>query len=360
MLQSRKYAPRAIFLLRTAYGRGRSHFLLRYEFWGYAAIGGAFLNSIFVRSDVQSFLDYINEEGHPRIGEMTIEEARSSMLKMRDLADVPIGDLAVVRDLACPGPAGRIALRLFDARESRAPGPAVVFFHGGGFVIGDLDTHAPFCAEAARQLDLPVIAVDYRLAPEHPWPAAPDDCEAVARWLATGPSELGRGVTGLALCGDSAGGTLTIATAMALRDNPADVPVLAQFPIYPATDLAKRYPSGKLFRTGYFLDDRSIAWFFRCYAADASHWRASPLMGSQAGMPSTLVLTAGLDPLRDQGRAYARACMEHGVPLIYREATGNIHGFINMAKAIPSSAADIAAGLALFGDMIQHEAARLP
>src|SRR3546814_4802423 len=99
-----------------------------------------------------------------------------------------------------------------------------LFFHGGGFVLGDLDTHAPFCAEAARQLDLPVIAVDYRLAPENPWPAGPDDCEAAARWIAGSPEQLGRVVTGLALCGDSAGGTLSIVTAMALRDRAADVP----------------------------------------------------------------------------------------------------------------------------------------
>lgn len=318
------------------------------------------MDGIFVRRDVQSFLDYINREDRPRLGDMTVEDARSNMIAMRELADAPVGDLAVIRDLRCPGPAGDIALRLFDARQSRAPGPAVIFFHGGGFVVGDLDTHAPFCAEAARRLDLPVIAVDYRLAPEHPWPAAPEDCEAAARWVAGSPMELGREISGLALCGDSAGGTLSIATAMALRDEPADVPVLAQFPIYPATDLARRYPSGKLFRTGYFLDDKAIAWFFGCYTADASHWRASPLLGSQAGMPSTLVLTAGLDPLRDQGRAYARACIEQGVPLIYREASGNIHGFINMAKAIPSSAVDIAAGLALFRDMIRQEAAALP
>src|SRR3546814_4522502 len=132
-------------------------------------------------------------------------------------ADLPVEELAVEQDLHCPGPGGEIRLRLFDAREMRAPGPAVVFFHGGGFVLGDLDTHAHFCAEAARQLDLPVIAVDYRLAPENPWPAGPDDCEAAARWIAGSPEQLGRVVTGLALCGDSGGGKLSIVTAMALR-----------------------------------------------------------------------------------------------------------------------------------------------
>src|SRR3546814_10405262 len=120
------------------------------------------------------------------------------------------------------------------------PCRSVVFCMGGGVLWGDLDPPAPFGTGAARQLDLPVIAVDYRLAPENPWPAGPDDCEAAARWIAGSPEQLGRVVTGLALCGDSAGGTLSIVTAMALRDRAADVPLLAQFPLYPGVDLKTR------------------------------------------------------------------------------------------------------------------------
>jgi acetyl esterase len=314
------------------------------------------LDTIFVRSDVRAFLDIINASTAPGLHELSPAEARQSMQAMSEQFGESVGALAVIRDITCDGPGGTLQLRLFDARATREPGPAMIFFHGGGFVMGDLDSHAPFCAEAARQLDLPVIAVDYRLAPEHPFPAAPDDCEAAARWIASNPEQIGRAITGIALCGDSAGGTLAIVTAMALRDRPAAVPLLAQFPIYPAADLKNRYPSHRLFSKGYMLEEESMEWFDAAYKADMESWRASPLMGSQSGMPPTLVQTAALDPLRDQGRRYAKACIEQGVPLTYREAAGNIHGFVNLAKAIPSTAGDITEGLALFGDMIRHQA----
>ena len=122
------------------------------------------------------------------------------ILAARHVSDAEVGALAVIRDLGCPGPAGEIRLRLYDARERREAGPLAAFFHGGGFVFGDLDTHEPFCAEVARQLDLPVLAVDYRLAPEHPLPAGAEDCIAAARWAAGSPAALGREVTGLVAC----------------------------------------------------------------------------------------------------------------------------------------------------------------
>jgi acetyl esterase len=188
----------------------------------------------------------------------------------------------------------------------------MVFFHGGGFVLGDLDTHEPACAEIARLLDIPVISVDYRLAPEHPWPAAPDDCEAAARWVAASPDALGRKVTSLVLAGDSAGGTLTIVTTLALRDAPAAAPVIAQWPIYPAVDLRTRYPSTDRFGEGYMLSKAGMVWFNESYQPDFDHWRASPLKADQAGMPPTLVVTASLDPILDQGRAYAAALSRLG------------------------------------------------
>lgn len=295
----------------------------------------------YVREDVRRFLDYLNALPGPRSHEVGAVEARAMMHASRHVADEPVGDLAVIRDLACPGPAGDIPLRLFDAREERDPGPALVFFHGGGFVLGDLDTHAPFCAEIARLLDMPVVAVDYRLAPEHPWPAGIEDAIAAARWVAESPEPLGRQVTGLVLAGDSAGGNFTIVTSLALRDKPAAVPVLAQWPIYPAADPVKGYPSFTDFGEGYLLTREGMHWFDQCYRPEGQDWRYAPLLKSQAGMPPTLVVTASLDPIRDQGRAYAAACAEAGVPTIFREAKGNIHGFINLRKAIPSSEDDI-------------------
>ncbi|HMG47339.1 MAG TPA: alpha/beta hydrolase [Allosphingosinicella sp.] len=296
----------------------------------------------YVRPDVRQFLDWLNALPGPKTYEVGPVEARNMMVASRHVADAPTGALAVIRDLACPGPDGEIALRLFDAREAREAGPLLLFLHGGGFVFGDLDTHEPFCAEMARALDLPVLAVDYRLAPEHPWPAGVEDAIAAARWAAASPAALGREVTGLVVAGDSAGGNFAIVVSLALRDEPAAVPVLAQWPIYPAADPGKGYPSKEDFGEGYMLTKLSMDWFEDCYCADPKDWRYSPLVKSQKGMPPTLVVTAGLDPIRDQGRAYAAACVEAGVETIYREAQGIVHGFINLRRAIPSAADDIA------------------
>ena len=179
----------------------------------------------YVRPDVRQFLDYLNALPGPKTHELGPAEARTMMLASRQVADAPVGELAVIRDLAFPGPGGEVGLRLYDAREDREAGPLVLFFHGGGFVLGDLDSHEPFCAEMARALDLPVLAVDYRLAPEHPWPAGIEDAIAAAYWAAGSPEALGRTVTGLVTCGDSAGGNFAIIVTLALRDTPAKVPV---------------------------------------------------------------------------------------------------------------------------------------
>ena len=230
----------------------------------------------YVRPDVRQFLAYLNNLPGPKTHELPPAEARQLMKGMRHVADLPTGELAVLRDLSCPGPAGPIPLRLFDARESRAAGPLVLFLHGGGFVLGDLDSHESLCAEIARQLDLPVLAVDYRLAPEHPWPAGIEDAIAAAYWAAGSPGELGLEVSGLVTCGDSAGGNFAIIVSLALRDTPATVPVLAQFPIYPAANPGKGYPSFEDFAEGYLLTKPGMDWFEECYAADAGDWRYDP------------------------------------------------------------------------------------
>jgi acetyl esterase len=313
----------------------------------------------FLRDDARKFLDFLNNLPGPTSREAGLEGARAMLVKSRYVADLPTGKLAVLRDLSCPGPRGEIALRLYGARDGRdAAGPLLLFFHGGGYVLGDLETHEPFCAEIARLLDMPVLAVDYRLAPEHPFPAGVEDCIAAARWAAGSPEALGRQVDGLVLAGDSAGGNFTIVTAMALRDEPATVPVLVQWPIYPAADPSLRHASFDLYCDGYLLSRDSMAWFDECYAPDRKDWRNVPLLRSQEGMPPTLVLTAGADPIRDQGRAYAAACIGAGVTTVFREARGNIHGFINLRKAIPSSQADIEGAAAVLKRMIEEARTR--
>ena len=298
------------------------------------------MTDAYVRPDVAAFLQFLNNVPGPKMYEVSAPEARAQMQVMGHVAELDVGDLAIVRDLAIPGPAGTIPARLYDARDSRAAGPIMVFFHGGGFVIGDLDTHGPYCAEAARQLDMPVVSIDYRLAPEHPFPAATDDCEAAARWVAdTLPC------TGLVLSGDSAGGNLTVVTMMALRDKPAAVPVIAQNPIYPVVADHADWDSMRNFADGFLLSSEGMVWFGDAYKADMADYRGAPLGFDHAGTPPTVVMTATLDPLHDQGIAYIDALQAAGVSVRHVEADGNIHGLINLRKAIPSSQDDVKANL---------------
>ena len=310
----------------------------------------------FIRPDVQAYLDLMKATPRPPMSDQMIAMMRSMPTEMiagmLAQLDQPVGELGEVRDLTMPGPAGEIELRLFDPRKSRGPGPVVVFYHGGGFVLGSIDTHAGMAAEIARGLDLPVVSVEYRLAPENPWPAGIDDAEAAARWVAENGAALGREFTSLVLCGDSAGATLTLVTTLALREKPAALPVLMQWPIYPKADSTRYYPSDKLFSDGFGLDAPDMAYFGKAYAPDARHWRGSPLLADQAGLPPTFVVSAGLDPLRDNGRTYAAKCIEAGVNVTYREVQGTIHGFASYRKAIPSAQGDFAELLAIAKAMI--------
>jgi acetyl esterase len=321
---------------------------------------GQAMTEHFIRTDVQAYLDQMRAQPRPPMSDQVIAMMRAMpkemIAGMLAALDQPVGDLAVVRDLTMPsigpGPAGEIELRLFDPRQERAPGPVVVFYHGGGFVVGSIDTHAGLAAAIAKGLDLPVVSVEYRLAPEHPWPAGPDDAEAAARWVAQNGAALGREFTSLVLCGDSAGATLTCVTALALRDKPAALPVLMQWPIYPKADSSRDYPSDALFSDGFGLDGPDMAYFDLSYAPDALHWRGSPMLADQAGLPPTFVVSAGLDPLRDNGRAYAAKCIEAGVDVTYREVAGTIHGFACYRKAIPSAEQDFAELLTIAKAMI--------
>lgn len=296
----------------------------------------------YIRPDVRAFLDYVAASPGPRTHEVDAATARIMSQKMRQFGDVESRPIAVRRDLQIPTDEGRsVAARFYDTRDTRDRGPLIVFFHGGGFVFGDLDIYDAACTDIALGLDLPLLSIDYRLAPEHPWPAAPDDCEAATRWIAAQGALFGRSFDSMVLVGDSAGGTLTIVTAMALRDQAAPLPVIAIWPIYPAVDLRRRYPSTERLGEGYLLTLDTLRWFNEAYNPDFSHWRASPRLGSQADMPPALVVSASLDPLLDQGRAYAMACIEAGVPTIYREARGTIHGWLTLRKAIPSGEQDL-------------------
>lgn len=295
----------------------------------------------FVRPDVKGFLDFMAMVGGPTMAEVGAEGARAGYLQMGAVAELPPRDLAVIKDLTCPGPAGDIPVRFYDARETREPGPAVMFYHGGGFVIGDLDSHHALCTEIAAELDLPVIAVHYRLAPEHVFPAAPDDCEAASRWVASSPEALGRTITGLIPMGDSAGGNLAIVVTQALAEAPAAVPVVVQVPIYPLSDDKPDHRSSLDFAEGFLLTAETMAWFSNAYQAELGHKRAYPIYGDHAGTPPTVLVTASLDPIRDSGRIYGAELIKAGVDVVFLEMKGTIHGFTQVRKAIPSAQTDL-------------------
>jgi acetyl esterase len=290
-----------------------------------------------MRPDVRQFLDYLESLNRPKGHEVGPEAARQMMVASRHAFDPPARGIAIVRDIVGPVP-----MRLYDPRTERGPGPVLLFIHGGGWVIGDLDTHEPVCIEVAIELDIPVVAVDYRLAPESPFPAAVEDSIAAARWVASGPQELGRIPTGMFVAGDSAGGNLSAVVSAALRDEPAAVPIHGQWLIYPAADPTVPYPSYDQFCDGHLLTRESMDWFEESYSGPKGDWRYSPLLKGTAGLPPTLVVTAGLDPIRDQGRAYAARCAEAGVETIYLEAPGTIHGFLNLRKGMPSGQEELA------------------
>jgi len=291
----------------------------------------------FVRPDVRQFLDFLDNLPGPKGYEAGPDVARQMMVSGRYALDAPAKEIVVRRDVA----GGPVPMRLYDAREERSPGPMMMFIHGGGWVIGNLETHEPLCIDVALALDIPVVSIDYRLAPENPFPAAFGDSIAAARWLASMPDELGRKPTGLILAGDSAGGNLAAAVTAALRDEPADLPIVAQWLIYPAADPMVKYPSYDQFADGHLLTKPSMDWFEECYAGPKGDWRYSPLLKGAAGLPPTFVTTASLDPIRDQGRAYAAACVQAGVETIYWEAQGTVHGFLNVRKAVPSANTDL-------------------
>lgn len=289
-----------------------------------------------IREDVAGFLALVNSLPAPET--LVPELQRAGYLGLKAMSEADPRPMTVIKDLTCPGPAGAIPLRFYDVRESRDPSPVVLFFHGGGFVIGDLDTHNSLCTELSAELDLPVLAVHYRLAPEHPFPAAPDDCEAAARWLAASPAELSRTVTGLVTIGGSAGGNLATVTARALIDQPAAAPMLLQVLLYPATDESKD-GSMETFAEGHLLSKAAMDWFYSLYLPVSGDPRAFPIHASAKGMCASIVATAGLDPLQDQGRRMAAKLVDAGVDTLYLHIAGMTHDFTTTRKALPSAAA---------------------
>lgn len=307
--------------------------------------------------ELAGLLAFMAKAGAPPMWQQTPAEARASFRRLcvdlRDPAAVP--EVAEVRDLTVPGGAGDLRARLY--RPEPGPLPTVVFLHGGGFVIGDLDTHDLTCRTIALRSRAVVVAVDYRLAPEHPFPAAVEDAVAAATWVADHAADPAAGLGGdgrVAVAGDSAGGNLSAVVAQAFRD--AGRELAGQLLIYPATDLGGSYPSHTENAEGYFLDAPTMTWFGEQYAGtDPDHGdpRLCPLRGDLAGLAPAVVVVAQFDPLRDDGAAYAAALEAAGVPVRLRTFEGLIHGFIDMGRFSRGAQAAVEETCALFGELLR-------
>jgi acetyl esterase len=249
------------------------------------------------------------------------------------------GDPTVaVRDLTFDGPGGRLGARHYLPPARGESKGLLVFFHGGGFVLGDLESHDSICRDLAAQSGVAVLAVDYRLAPEHPFPAAVEDAWAALCFAHDHADDLGTTPNDLAVGGDSAGGNLAAVVALMARD--AHLPLRLQLLVYPVVDLRHGDPSFEENSQGYFLTADAMAWFEGHYAADVNDWRASPVLAPNlAGVAPAVVLTCEYDPLRDEGDRYARLLAAAGVPVVHHSFAGLIHGSLGMNAVVPAAAA---------------------
>lgn len=263
----------------------------------------------------------------------TVEEQRALTRESSRLAagaPIPVGG---VRDLTVTGAAGPLRARHYvPPSASPGPRPLLVFFHGGGWVVGDLDTHDQPCRLLCRYADVHVLAIDYRLAPEHPYPAAVDDAILAYSWALEQAAALGADASRVAVGGDSAGGNLAAVVAQHARDHGMQAPT-AQLLVYPAVDASVPYPSKDLFAEGYFLTKKQMDWYWDTYSAGGSRTepRLSPRCASDlSGLAPAIVATAAFDPLRDEGEAYAAALREAGTRVVARRAAGLVHGYLSM------------------------------
>lgn len=247
--------------------------------------------------------------------------------------DEPGVHAAVIHNLSIPGPAGQIPARHYRP-AGEGPAPLLVFYHGGGWVIGDLDSHDALCRLVCRDAGVHVLAIDYRLAPEHKAPAAVDDCYAAYLWAREHAGDLGADPERVAVGGDSAGGNLATVVTLLARDAGAPLPVL-QWLIYPVTDCRGLARSRTLFGDGFLLTKHDMDWFTECYlggsGVEVTDPRMSPLLADDlSGLSPALVVTAGFDPLRDEGRQYAAKLADAGVVVDVRQMGSLIHGFANL------------------------------
>ena len=295
-----------------------------------------------LRPQARALLDFIEQRGVPPTHTLSPAEARAFYRERRFFTQPDAPEVALVRDLQAEGPLGAIPVRLCRplGASPEALLPVLVYFHGGGWVIGDLDTHDVLCRELANAAGCAIVAVDYRVAPKHRFPAAVDDCLAATYWVQRNAALLGIDRARLGVGGDSAGGNLAAVVALGARDA-GDLPIAFQLLIYPGTDMRRNAASHENNGQGYLLTRETIDYFHNHYIVDAVQdldWRASPLLCDDLSrLPPALLITAGYDPLRDEGLMYSHRLSDAGNRVTHVCFERQIHGFITMGK-VPDEA----------------------
>ena len=287
----------------------------------------------------RALMKLMEERGVPPTHTLSPTDARAFYRQRRTFTQPDPPEVGAVRDLEARGPAGPIPLRSYRPAGSSADAvlPVLVYYHGGGWVIGDLDTHDVLCRQLCNQSGCAVIAVDYRMGPENRFPAAVDDAVAATRWVRAQAASLKVDASRLAVGGDSAGGNLAAVVALTAREA-GDLPIAFQLLIYPATDQRRGWPSHTTNGQGYVLTKDTMDYFHDHYIPDKAQdldWRASPLLHPDLSrLPPAFVLTAGYDPLRDEGLQYAHALTVAGTRAALVNFERQIHGFITMGRVI--------------------------
>ena len=285
-------------------------------------------------TEVQLMLRLMALQGDDTFETRPVPQARQAIrVEAAQFAGAPVTGLTT-QEVEVDGADGPLRARLYTPDGARTPGPLLVWFHGGGWVVGDLDSHDPVCRFLATRTGFRVLAVDYRLAPEHPFPAAPQDAIAAFRWAHANAARIGALPDRIAVGGDSAGANLSAVVSLACARDGGPAPAM-QVLVYPVTDLSRRRRSYELFATGYFLTTRQMDWYSDHYLrtpADAHDPWVSPLLADDlTGVAPAYVTVGGFDILRDETLEYAQRLRDAGVPTEVREHEGLIHGFVNAA-----------------------------
>ena len=277
------------------------------------------------------------QEGRPKLHTLPYAVGRQAVDKMSEDSEADPPQVGETVDGDFAGPGGKIRFRRYRPQGAAAgPLPTLIYYHGGGFVIGTIETHDSTCRRLANKSRCQVISIDYRLSPEHPFPASTDDGVAAFRHIRDNAASFGVDPSRIAVGGDSAGGAIAAVVCQAVRDAGDSQGPAFQMLIYPATDSSKQSASRLAFAEGYFLTKDLMDWFWKAYVpagTDLTDLRLSPLLAKDFnGLPPAFVLTAGYDPLRDEGRAYADRLIAAGIKTTYVNYPGTIHGFFSLTR----------------------------